>query len=377
VKKATLPYKDGKFDSSHNPFANGSADMNEVVDNPYGTGKVNKYRVNSGNGGSAYGTELYQNLDTGKAWEMPEEESGHAFSPVFSATARVTPFGTAFLRYAQTTRFPSINELTSSAIIDGAGTIGSLAVEGASKPERSTNWEIGYAHDLRQFFPTLNHADVRVSYFNTEIRDFMDRSSSLAGLTIDKKKTSGIELQSRFDTGRFYGGFGATYRLKQQTCDKDVASAMDPFWNRIPTCITGGFPGSYGGTSLQPKYSIDMNLGARALNNQLEFGWRGVYHSGAENDQLDKLLGRDDGFVFAYAIERLALHRAWFRGNKEAFYWKPVLLHDIYATLRVNKELSFNFGITNLTDQYYLDPMSKVLLPGPGRTLRAEVRVKF
>lgn len=378
-KIAIMPYKDGKFDSSHNPFANGEADMSEVVDNPYGTGTVNKYRVNNSNGGTPYGTQVYQRLDTGKAWEMPEEESGHAFSPVFSATARVTPFGTAFLRYAQTTRFPSVNELTSSAIIDGAGTLGGLAVEGASKPERSTNWEIGYAHDLRQFFPMLNHADVRLSYFNTEIRDFMDRSSTLGVLQLDKKKSSGIELQSRFDTGRFYGGFGATYRLKQKTCDKDIASAMDPFWNRIPTCMTGGFPGSYSGTSLQPKYSIDMNLGARALNNQLEFGWRGVYHSGAENDQLDKLLGGDDGVRISDwpRVERYALYKSWFRGNKEAFYWKPVVLHDIYATLRVNRELTLNLGITNLTDQYYLDPMSKVLLPGPGRTLRAEMRVKF
>lgn len=378
-KKATLPYKDGKFDSSYNPFANGQADMNEVVDNPYGTGTVSKYRVNGSNGGSAYGTELYQNLDTGKAWEMPEEESGHAFSPVFSATARVTPFGAAFLRYAQTTRFPSINELTSSAIIDGAGTLGGLAVNGASKPERSTNWEIGYAHDLRQFFPALNHADVRISYFNTEIRDFLDRSLNMGVLQLDKKKSSGIELQSRFDTGRFYGSLGGTYRLKQKTCDKDVASAIDPFWNRIPTCMTGGFPGSYSGTSLQPKYSIDMNLGTRLYNNQFEFGWRGVYHAGAENDQLDKLLGTDDGLVISYspAVERLALYKTWFRGNKEGFYWKPVMLHDIYATFRVNKELTFNLGVTNLTDQYYLDPMSKVLLPGPGRTLRAEVRVKF
>ncbi|MCM8564430.1 TonB-dependent receptor [Thauera linaloolentis] len=372
-KKATLPYKDGKFDSSYNPFANGEADMNEVVDSPYGTGTVNKYRVGGHNEGG-YGTEVYQRLDTGKAWEAPEEESGHAFSPVFSATARVTPFGTAFLRYAQTTRFPSINELTSSAIIDGAGTLGGLAVEGASKPERSTNWEIGYAHDLRQFFPALNYADVRVSYFNTEIRDFLDRSLNMGILQLDKKKSSGIELQSRFDTGRFYGGLGGTYRLKQKTCDKDVASAMDPFWNRIPTCMTGGFPGSYSGTSLQPKYSIDMNLGARLYNNQFEFGWRGVYHSGAENDQLEKLLGNTEGDP---DIAKFLLHRVWFRGNKEAFYWKPVLLHDIYATLRVNKELALNLGITNLTDQYYLDPMSKVLLPGPGRTLRAELRVKF
>ena len=117
-----------------------------------------------------------KNLDAGQAWEAPEEQSGESFSPVLSATAWVNSHGAVFARYAQVPRFPSINELTSSAITDGAGTLGNLAVNGASKPERSTNWELGYSHDLTQFFPGLTFADARISYYNTEIEDFIDRN---------------------------------------------------------------------------------------------------------------------------------------------------------------------------------------------------------
>src|SRR5690606_31969629 len=85
-----------------------------------------------------------------------------------------------------------------------------------------------------------------------------------------------------FDTGRVFGSLGATYRLNQKLCDKDYASSLDPYYNRIPTCMTGGFPGTYSGNSLQPKYSIDLLLGTRLFNERLELGWRSVYHAGAE-----------------------------------------------------------------------------------------------
>ncbi|WP_312680407.1 TonB-dependent receptor domain-containing protein [Stutzerimonas nitrititolerans] len=369
LKSVLLPNKDGKFDSSVNPFATGEADATELVDDPYNPGTtVAKYRTH-GN----YGTTVYEQLDTGNAWEMPEDQSGDAFSPVLSATARITPFGTAFVRYAQTTRFPSINELTSSAILDGAGTVGTLA-SGASKPERSTNWEVGYAHDLTQFFPSLGFADVRISYYKTEIDDFIDRGLYYDSIQFDKKKSSGVELQSRFDTGRVFGSLGATYRLNQKLCDKDYASSLDPYYNRIPTCMTGGFPGTYSGNSLQPKYSIDLLLGTRLFNERLELGWRSVYHAGAENSQLDDLLASEAGSSVTSVLAR----DAWFRnGNQDGFYWRSVLLHDLYANFEVNKQVALNLGITNLTDEYYLDPMAKTLLPGPGRTLTAGLKVNF
>ncbi|WP_313133075.1 TonB-dependent receptor domain-containing protein [Stutzerimonas nitrititolerans] len=370
-KYVLLPSKDGKFDSSQNPFATGEVDATELVDDPYNPGTtVAKYRPSNN---ATYGTTVYERLDAGQAWEMPEDQSGDAFSPVLSATARITPYGTAFVRYAQTTRFPSINELTSSAILDGAGTVGTLAA-GASKPERSTNWEVGYAHDLTQFFPSLGFADMRISYYNTEIKDFIDRGLYYDSIQFDKKKSSGVELQSRFDTGRIFGSLGATYRLNQKLCDKDYASSLDPYYNRIPTCMTGGFPGTYSGNSLQPKYSIDLLLGTRLFNDRLELGWRSVYHAGAENSQLDSLLASEDGSSLTSVLAR----DVWFRdGNQDGFYWRSVLLHDLYANFEVNKQVALNMGVTNLTDEYYLDPMAKTLLPGPGRTLTAGLKINF
>lgn len=368
-KIVLLPNKDGKFDSAQNPFSNGKADASEMAEDPNNPGTlIAKYKPEG-----IYGERIYESLSAGKAWEAPEEQSGHALSPVLSATARLTPFGTAFVRYAQTTRFPSINELTSSAIIDGAGTVGTLA-QGASEPERNSNWEVGYAHDLTQFFPSLGFADARLSYYNTEIENFIDRGRYLDSIQFDQKKTSGVELQSRFDTGRLFGSLGATYRLEQELCDKDYASALDPFYNRIPTCMTGGFPGTYSGNSLQPEYSIDLALGTRLFNEQLELGWRSVYHAGAENSQLDDLLGSQ---VSVAALNGLA-RDAWFRsGNQDGFYWRSVLLHDLYANYQVNKQLAVNLGVTNLTDEYYLDPMAKTLLPGPGRTVSAGLTANF
>ncbi|MNF16021.1 TonB dependent receptor [compost metagenome] len=54
-----------------------------------------------------------------------------------------------------------------------------------------------------------------------------------------------------------------------------------------------------------------------------------------------------------------------------------MLLHDLYANYQVNKQLAVNMGITNLTDEYYLDPMAKTLLPAPGRTVTAGLKVNF
>ncbi len=373
-ESALVPLHNGKIDSSRNPFANGEIDTElfykESIKAQGRDANANVIIANTPEILAGDINDIYENINTSQAWEMPEEQSGSAFSPVFSANARITPFGTAFVRYAQTTRFPNLHELTSSAIVDGAGTVGSLT-EGAGKPERSTNWEVGYAHDLRQFLPSVGFADVRLSYYNTEIRDFIERARLYDLIQYDKKKTSGVELQSRFDSGRYFGSLGVTYRIKQKLCDKDYASELDPFYNRIPSCMTGGFPGTYSGSSLQPKYSIDLLLGTRLLNNRLELGWRSVYHAEAGNKQLDRLLASETGP--SYLLPR----DVWFRGGVDTFHWRSVLLHDFYLRYDLSRDVTLNLNVNNLTDEYYLDPMSKVLLPGPGRTISAGVTVKF
>lgn len=358
-----VPLVDGKLDSSQSPFSSNPIDLSQTASNPQGlTGNI-PVRINDTSGTALTGRTIYAEISADQAWAAPETQSGHAWSPVFSATAHLTTHGSVFLRYAQTTRFPSIFEIASTSV--GMEGVGALAVDGASKPERSTNWEVGYGHDLTQFFPSLQLADARLSYFDTTIEDFIERDSSLAVIQFDEKKTSGIEFQSRFDSGRFYGSLGATYRLNQELCDEDYAYGMDVYYNRVPKCMTGGFPDMLTATSLQPKYSINTELGSRLFNERLELGLRSVYHAKAENQDLDDLLNT------AYGED------VWNQSSMTQMYWHSVLLHDVYARLNVRKDLDLNLGITNLTDRYYMDPMSKIPVPGPGRTLTVGLRARF
>ena len=129
--------------------------------------------------------------------------------------------------------------------------------------------------------------------------------------------------------------------------------------------MTGGFPDTLTASSLQPRYSVNTDLGTRLFNERLELGMRSVYHAKAENKDLDDLLNTDYG------------HDIWVQNSASPLYWKSVLLHDAYARVRVDKHLDMNMGITNLTDRYYMDPMSKIPVPGPGRTLTVGMRARF
>ncbi|MGN7733028.1 hypothetical protein [Ensifer sp. 22564] len=48
--------------------------------------------------------------------------------------------------------------------------------------------------------------------------------------------------------------------------------------------------------------------------------------------------------------------------------WRPYTLVDAFAECRINE---------NLTDAYYVDPLSLVQQPGPGRTFYASLMAEF
>ncbi|MFC4296696.1 TonB-dependent receptor domain-containing protein [Castellaniella hirudinis] len=355
-KKTVVPVVNGKTDASQSPFANGSIDPSGTVTNPQGLNGQHKEIVPVGT------STVYATPSAGQEWAPPKRQYGHAWSPVFSATARLTDTASVYARYAQMTRFPSIFEIASTSV--GLGNTYYLG-HGAGKPERSTNWEIGYSQDLAPFLPGLRQADVRLSYFDTTIQDFIDRDAYLNVIQFDRKKTTGIEFQSRFDSGRFFGGLGATWRLTQELCDENYAYGLDPFYNRMPECMTGGFPDMLTASSLQPRYSINAELGTRLLQNRLELALRAVYHSKAENRELDALLNTPYG------------PSIWKENSMRQLYWHPVMLLDASAQWRATKNVTLSLGVTNLTDRYYLDPMAKIPAPGPGRTITVGMRAQF
>jgi len=350
-KEILVPYTGNhKGFAAKNPFLNGTINLNEMVatsQSPDGAAK--RYREHVGYG-YVFGSE------PSNPWEAPKKIRGHAWAPQFGATAFLTNNVRVYARYAQFSRFPSIFESTQMV----RGALGSpLQGSAATRPERAYNWEVGYSHDLTSYFPSLNYADFRINYFNSTIRDYMDRDYNFNIVHFDKKKLSGIEMQARVDGGKYFAGFGGSYRLEQKMCDKDYASFIDPIYNRIPECVDGGFPVTFARTSLQPKYSLDLDVGARLFNRKLEIGSRMTYHSAYENKSESKM-----GSMMPRAYNR-------------PYFWNPIWVFDAYATYRVHDRLSIDLGMTNITNRYYIDPMARVSQPAPGRTIRMGLTARF
>ena len=204
---------------------------------------------------------------------------------------------------------------------------------------------------------------MRLTYYNNTIKNAIDITENKNLTQYDKKQSAGIELQSRLDSGRWFAAFGANYRLRQRVCDKTTAWNYDVYNNRIPECIDGGFGATRFYQTMQPKYSINLDIGTRRLNNRLELGMRGIYHSTVSTKQQDQLAEQG----LARILE----------ATGRPYHWRAALVFDMYGKYQIGKNFGLNFGITNLTNRYYLDPMSNVPTPGPGRTVTLGIKAKF
>ena len=57
--------------------------------------------------------------------------------------------------------------------------------------------------------------------------------------------------------------------------------------------------------------------------------------------------------------------------------WQPVAVWDAYLRYKIGKNLTAELVGSDLTNRYYLDPMSNVPAPGPGRTVTFGLTAKF
>ena len=315
--------------------------------------------------GNRYNNTAWMRHQFGEAdrWRMPQEQRAHSWAPMLSVSYDLADNHRLFARYARMSRFPSLYELTAST--SSGGLYGSETVaEYSLKPEKSTNWEVGYNFNFAPHFAKLRQGDLRLTYYSNKIKNQIDTSNMDGGMIqYDKAISKGVELQSRLDSGRFFASFGGTYRLKHMVCDKGIAFKFDYYLQRVPECLEGGFGLSRFFQSLQPKYSLTLDVGTRFFNEKLELGMRAIHHSKAERKNYDKLIADGAGQVY----ER----------NGKPYGWHAATLLDAYARYRIGKHIDLNFGVTNLANRYYLDPMSSTPVPGPGRTVTFGIKGRF
>ncbi|WP_040976148.1 TonB-dependent receptor domain-containing protein [Necropsobacter massiliensis] len=348
-------HSDGRLHREDNPFYNGTL-KNELVKNPK-TGKT-EYKYQKRITGP-----IEEKLKKEELLKSVKKQRGHAFSPAFSATAFLTDHSRVYLRYVQYARMPSIFETT----------IGFSASPGTSarfkdaklKPEKARNIELGYAYDFGHWFATPTKADIKLSYYHNVTKNVIDRDTEFRFIQLDKRKLEGIELQARYDNGDYFADLGFEYHLKNKVCDANTAVELDPVELRLPKCMTGGFPMGYLRTQLQPKYSISANIGGRFFERKLEIGSRWLYHSKAVN--------KDEQRIYEQGLDKNNTFWNWNRPMS----WQPVLVVDAYIRYAFSPDLSIELTGTNLTDRYYLDPMTRSMIPAPGRTFKLGLTAKF
>lgn len=315
----------------------------------------------SGYGGAD--SELRAHYTEAQRWAEPQVLRAHAWSPTIAVSYDLTDNSRLFARYAQMTRFPSVYEV-GSFHNDLNYISAPFAPNFRFKPERSRSWEIGYSWNFAPYWRALRHGDMRLTYYRNRIENVIETTDHFRTTQYDRKNTAGLEWQSRLDSGRFFAALGATYRLKQEMCDRDTTADFDPYhYEGLPECIEGGYGSTRGYQALQPKYSLNLDLGTRLLSEKLELGLRGVYHSSVNTKQYDRLMQQGWSAVF--------------NTTGKPYHWRSSLVWDVYGRYQAHKNLSLNFGIANLTNRYYLDPMSNVPAPGPGRTVTFGVTAKF
>jgi hemoglobin/transferrin/lactoferrin receptor protein len=286
-------------------------------------------------------------------------QSAHGWTPTASATVYFSESSRAYVRYAEALRFPSMFEST-------IGFSASINPRANLKPERMRSWETAFIQDLR---PLLGlggedqHADLKLTWYHNTTRNVIERDTNLMFTNLDRQVIAGFELQARFDNGRFFTDVSAGHMTTNKACDETIATRLDPSRGRVPNCVKYGFLAGFLLTQATPEDTVNWTVGARFLDRRLELGGRFTWYSGYDNPQLAEFTQEND------CVGGCALNIP--------YTWGEIYTLDAYAKFRINPRFTAELVGTNLNNRYYLDPLSRSMLPAPGRTLRLNLTGRF
>ena len=389
----------GKLNMADHPVLNNPKVLTRVENPAYNPADpssprfVNKFQNFTAEGsGVLAGDVTYRTPLTPAQKQQALKQKGSGWAPAASVTFNLTDYARAYLRYTQTLRFPSIFEGTVGVPISPQLNTTSVNRYGYQwKPERGKNFEVGYIHDLTGMFPKMRKADFRINYFRNTTKNIIDRNDQLEFEQFDKQIRSGAELSARFDTGKVYGSLGLIRTIRNDVCDEGAAftdrlqstvlrlhvqsSGSKPLL-RAPTCFPGGVKiDGYLSSMMQPRWSVDAELGARFLKNKLDVGTRFHWHSDVYKTRVDSWRGFERAVNDHYATATDEVKG--YTDGIEDMRWNPTAVVDAYLRYRINKNITAELVGTNLTNRYYMDPFSRSFMPAPGRTVRIGITGKF
>ncbi|MGU3577010.1 TonB-dependent receptor domain-containing protein [Brucellaceae bacterium C25G] len=254
-----------------------------------------------------------------------------------------------FANYKQGLRMPSLVEATRAM---GYGILPDV------DPERAHNREIGFNIDRSSLFANGDSFGLKVAYFNNRVDNYLARRLSTLndperpgyslGLVIDNIKAakfSGLEASAQYRIDNTIIGLSGNYFHNVEFCTSEDG------------CMEKTLSGDFANNQIPPKYMVSLDVSQKLFDDTLTVGGR-VTHYGKR-----AILGSSDLSGAMTIIKPIN--------------WKAFTTVDVFAQYDFNENLAINLSVDNLTDQYYVDPLSLGNMPAPGRTVRAGVTAKF
>jgi hemoglobin/transferrin/lactoferrin receptor protein len=296
------------------------------------------------NAGLRYSHFWSHDRQTSTDWgDVSRKRNDGGFSPSFGITLEPLDGVQLYANYANALRLPSI--------VEAGGTY--VEPNPDLRPERNSSWEIGTNLIKDSVLTDSDSAMLKLGYFNWDVKDYISRQTgtkngalSLSMTNIDRAKFSGLELSGRYELDGFTAEVNANYYL-------DVVYCLT-----AGNCSNATLYSDYATNQVPPEYSVDLSLSQKLFDERLTLGGR-VLHVGPR--------AAGHGQITMTGMMQFI----------SVVSWKPYTLVDVFAEYKINDNLTAAFRVENLTDQYYVDPLSLVRQPGPGRTFYASLTGTF
>ncbi|WP_374574009.1 TonB-dependent receptor domain-containing protein [Acinetobacter sp.] len=338
----------GKYAAANNPFLNDSnmnvAELDMKIREPQNGLYYSDYRP---------GIREEAVIENAENTSVEKNKDHKKWAPSLSAAVQLNKNNRVYVNYNEAYRLPSLFETTLGFSASQSGY--------DLKPEHAHNWEVAYVYNMADLFK-INQglADIKIAYFNNKTDDVIERNNRLKFSNVDQQKIAGWELAGRYDNGRIFGDLSLVWNKQNKVCDESSGlmhnSAAMLYRGAAVQCVDYGFQAGYLVNMALPEYQANLTLGTRLFDNKLELGSRVAYFEGFKNPYLN--------------VQDVS----WFN---QPLQWKDTWTVDAYAHYQHSSSLGFDLIGTNLSNQYYLDPISRSSTPAPGRTVKMGITYKF
>ena len=226
------------------------------------------------------------------------------------------------------------------------------------RPELATNKEIGLNILRNDVATNGDKLRVKASYFDNDYDDYIIRylrppvprqtGNVYHWANIDSATYRGFELSGSYDASWFFFEGAFTKYTKVEYC-KTSANCEAPKHGTVLGGSTSPTASDYVSNYIPPEYSGSITAGIRAFDEKLTLGAR-THFAGVR-----------------FGSE-------WTTANAARVgidvTWPKYQIYDVFGSYAFTDDVTANFSVENITDEYYFGALSSVGIPSPGRMVR-------